>query len=130
MGRSFLIDSNVLIDLFKGRFPKAAESSLVNILNEGAYYVSAITKMELLGFNTSDDTQMKFLGEVIGNGTLLPIDDPVIDTTIRIRKAKKIKLPDAIIAATALVHNLTLVSRNQKDFTRIDQLQLLDPHTL
>ena len=130
MGRSFLIDSNVLIDLFKGRFPKAAESSLVSILNEGAYYVSAITKMELLGFNTSDDTQMKFLGEVIGNGTLLPIDDPVIDATIRIRKAKKIKLPDAIIAATALVHDLTLVSRNQKDFTRIDQLQLLDPHTL
>ena len=41
--------------------------------------------------------------------TLLIIDDNVVDTTIVLRKNRKIKLPDAIIAATALVHNMTLL---------------------
>jgi predicted nucleic acid-binding protein len=130
MGRSFLVDSNVLIDLFKGRFSESAERTLTTLLNEGAYYLSAITKIELLGFDTPDTDQMNFLQEAIGNGVVLPIDDPVINTTISLRKKRKVKLPDAIIAATALVHHLTLLSRNTRDFGRVEMLEHLDPHEL
>lgn len=49
---------------------------------------------------------------------------------ITLRKTKRIDLPDAIIAATALSQNLIIISRNVKDFTGIDGLQVLDPYSL
>jgi len=48
--------------------------------------------------------------------------------TVEIRKAHSIKLPDAIIAVTALVYDLTLLTRNTKDFKNIADLKLVDPH--
>ncbi|TDB61346.1 PIN domain-containing protein [Arundinibacter roseus] len=47
--------------------------------------------------------------------------------TIEIRRKHKIKLPDAIIAATALVHHLTLVTNNVSDFARIENLLVVNP---
>lgn len=61
---------------------------------------------------------------------LLAIDEAVIDKTISIRQAKKIGLGDAIIAATALQHNLKLMTHNTKDFIDIEGLQLIDPYEL
>ena len=52
----------------------------------------------------------------------------IVKQTITLRKIVKIKLPDAIIAATAMVHNLVLISRNTKDFENIKGLELLNPH--
>ena len=48
--------------------------------------------------------------------------------TAEIRKAHKIKLPDAIIAATALAYDLTLLTRNVIDFNDIEGLNLINPH--
>ena len=48
-------------------------------------------------------------------------------SSIELRKARKIKLPDAIIAATAIVHDLILVSRNDKDFAAIPSLRYSNP---
>jgi predicted nucleic acid-binding protein len=53
-----------------------------------------------------------------------------VSRTIEIRKAYRIKLPDAIIAATALVNDYTLVSRNLGDFEKIEGLTVIDPHSL
>jgi predicted nucleic acid-binding protein len=61
---------------------------------------------------------------------LLAIDEAVIDRTISIRQAKKIGLGDAIIAATALQHNLKLMTHNTKDFKDIEGLQLINPYEL
>ena len=49
------------------------------------------------------------------------------EQTITLRKKHKIKLPDAIIAATALVHNLTLLTRNEKDFSKISNVESTNP---
>lgn len=54
--------------------------------------------------------------------------DDIVNKTISIRKSNKIKLPDAIIAATALVYDLTLISRNTSDFKNIAGLQSIHPH--
>lgn len=59
--------------------------------------------------------------------TILPLDEPVIAQTIALRRHYRRKLPDAIIAATALVHDLTLVTRNVADFKAITGLRVLDP---
>jgi len=49
--------------------------------------------------------------------------------TAEIRKQHSIKLPDAIIAATAVIYGLILVTRNTKDFVNIDGLQVVNPWT-
>ena len=55
------------------------------------------------------------LHKLVSSGNTIPID------------LYKIKLPDAIIAATALVHNLTLLTRNEKDFSKISNVEITNP---
>ena len=61
---------------------------------------------------------------------VIEVDKAIINQTILLRKSRKIKLPDAIIAATAMVHELTLITHNIKDFERIERLQVIDPYTV
>ncbi len=58
------------------------------------------------------------------------INDDVIQKTIDLRKMQKIKLGDAIIAATALVYNFDLLSHNLADFKNVPSLKVVDPYTL
>jgi hypothetical protein len=83
----------------------------------------------VLGFN-GNENEMKSLADFIALGTIFTVDNIIADKTIELRKLYAIKLPDAIIAATALVFNLTLLTRNTKDFKRITGLAVIDPYTL
>jgi predicted nucleic acid-binding protein len=73
---------------------------------------------------------MELTEDFVNISTLLDVSPEVVDKTIELRRQYKIKLPDAIIAATALVYNLTLVSRNFDDFKRIAGLTVLDAHRI
>jgi predicted nucleic acid-binding protein len=55
------------------------------------------------------------------------VNDPVIHEAVRLRQTRKMGLADALIAATALVHELPLVTRNTRDFSWIDGLTVVDP---
>ena len=57
----------------------------------------------------------------------LPMNDPIVDLAIQLRSTVRIKSIDALIAATARCHELTLVTRNIKDFEAIAGLSLIDP---
>ena len=59
---------------------------------------------------------------------VIEINKAIIDQTIFLRQVYRIKLPDAIIAATAIAHNFVLISRNKKDFENIKGLELLNPY--
>lgn len=61
---------------------------------------------------------------------ILPTNQSVIEQTIALRQVKKIGLGDALIAATAIVNNLTLISRNISDFKNIEGLSLINPYNL
>jgi len=89
--------------------------------------ISVITKMEALGYNFSSDSDEGVMKIFINGSRILDIRDEIIDQTIIIRKGQKIGLPDAIIAATALVNNLTLVTRNKSDFKNIEGLKIINP---
>jgi predicted nucleic acid-binding protein len=91
--------------------------------------MSVITKIELLGFNGAA-AAMELTEDFVGVSTLLEVSPEVVDKTITLRRQFKIKLPDALIAATALVHDLTLISRNYDDFKRITGLTVLDAHRM
>lgn len=80
-----------------------------------------------VGKNISDDA-MSLLKRFVAFSTLHPLNSELIETTILIRKNHNIKLPDAIIAATAIFHNLVLITRNLKDFQNIKHLKVINPH--
>jgi toxin FitB len=99
--------------------------SLMHAIIDGVPKISVIAKIEILRFNTSADAY-KILEDFINESIIFDLSDEVVEKTITICKAGKVKLPDAIIAATALVHDLTLITRNLTDFKQIG-LQLLNP---
>ncbi len=125
MGKKYLIDTNVLIDAQMSRLPKESLSFLTNVIDQN-FTVSFITRIEFLGYKDITKSSEDFisLASVIG------IDDSIVDTCIHLRRTRKIKIPDAIIAATSLTHNLTLITRNTSDFYNILNLKLIDPYNL
>lgn len=86
--------------------------------------------MELLAWPNATDEQLKVLEAFVGASNIFSLPEPVIVESIRIRKTYRIKLPDAIIAATALVFDLTLITRNTVDFKNISGLKLINSHKL
>ena len=60
---------------------------------------------------------------------VLPLTESVEERAIALRQERKMGLADAIIAATALVHGLTFVTRNVDDFKHIARLRLFNPFT-
>jgi len=123
MGQSFLIDTNVVIDVFGNVMPENVKQKVKQM----SPVVSAVTYMEALGWHRITTAQLNVLNVFMDNATILPINKPVIDETVKIRQQKKIGLGDAIIAATAIVHNRVLVTQNEDDFKSIDHLRLYNP---
>jgi predicted nucleic acid-binding protein len=119
-GKNALFDSNILIYLSKEEIPFA----FINQFD--AIFVSVITYMEILGYPFEHSNEENFIKELLAVFQTLYLDQHIADITIEIRKKKRIKLPDAIIAATAISANLHLVTRNTSDFSDIDVL-LLNP---
>jgi toxin FitB len=66
----------------------------------------------------------------MNDSTVIVLTENIVDTSIEVRKNYKTKLPDAIIAATAMVHGLIIVSRNTKDFIDITGLDCVNPYQI
>jgi predicted nucleic acid-binding protein len=94
------------------------------ILDED-YYISVINRIELLGFKDLNDNESTALSAFIINSTIFDLEEDVILETIKIRKIYNIKLPDAIIAATCIINNCTLITNNLKDFEKIIGLHFI-----
>ncbi len=121
-----LIDTNVIIDYFENKLP-APGMVLMNEILDTKGNTSIITKIELLVFNAPPE-HYQLLENFMNDVEIIDLTSAIADRTIHIRKIYKIKLPDAIIAATALVHELTLITRNIADFQRIDGIKIINPH--
>lgn len=119
-GERYLLDSNVVI-----RLSKQNPSVLKFIENSNDLSISVVTYMEVLGYSFEDPRELLFLEKVLSVFRLIHIDQAIADQTVRIRRANKIKLPDAIIAATAQIQGMTLVTENISDFKKIEALLLL-----
>jgi predicted nucleic acid-binding protein len=73
---------------------------------------------------------MKILKSFIEDSLIIELEQPIKIKTADIRKQYNLKIPDAIIAATALINNLTLITRNTKDFEKVEGLKIIDPFSL
>jgi len=121
MAKGYLIDSNIIIDFSANLIPKKGRLLLSKCLDEEPT-ISIITKIELLGYH-SVTQEVK---DLISASLIIGLTDEIVTQTIQLRKQYKIKLPDAIIAATAMTLNFVLLSRNTSDFKKIEGLNHLD----
>ena len=92
-----------------------------NILNS---FISRITFVEVLYFNFTEEEKNDVL-KLLNTFTIIDTNENISLQCLKNREVKKIKLPDNIIASSAQVNNLILVSRNTKDFENLD-IEILD----
>jgi toxin FitB len=125
MGKNYLIDTNTLLEFVSEILPINAQNFVANVVNQN-FNVSVINRIEVLGHESANSKLKDFMD--LANTFQLTQD--VEKQTIELRKQKKIKLPDAIIAATALINKFTIISRNTKDFQNIEGLECLNPYDI
>ena len=102
-----LVDSNTIIYLSKNLI------SVDDVFDDsGEYAISVITYMEVLGFEFESDAEKEFIGKVFSCLEIIYIDQAIASKVLHIKRANKIKLPDAIICATAIVNNATLITND------------------
>lgn len=127
MGTRYLLDSNTAIYLMKGNVP-IADAAVVADAAQYSPNLSVISKIELLGWNAPTQEDADKCRAFVEDSEIFPLTDEVVEKTIEIRRLpKKPKLPDCIIAATAIVNDLTLLSRNEVDFSMIPGLTFVNP---
>ena len=129
MGKRYLLDSNTIIDYIAGLYSGKAKQWLNHIIDE-EIIVSVITKIEVLSFDPDKEDNYPILVDFFEASTILELSDSVVNKTIAIRQKQKIKLPDSVIASTALVNELVLISRNTKDFRTIPDLEVINPYDI
>jgi predicted nucleic acid-binding protein len=88
--------------------------------------LSVISQIELLCWKT-DAAKEQRVKDFIADSIIFDITPGVISHCVNIRRNKKVKTPDAIIAATALAHGFTLITNNEKDFNNINSLKIVNP---
>ena len=104
-----LFDTNILIDYLSGYKQALREIELYN-----DSFISIITKMELLvGTDNNNET---IIQNFLDQFKTITIDNEIAELAIHIRRKEKIKLPDAIIWASAQSIGGLLITRNTKDF--------------
>lgn len=88
--------------------------------------VSALSQVEVLGFHSLEARDAIYLQLALKRLPQLAITDAVLKSAVQVRQQFRLKTPDAIIAATALEHNLVLVTTDN-GFGRVAGLGLIDP---
>ena len=111
-----LVDTDVFVDHLRGHRAFAADGDHIHF--------SAITRAELFAGRNAHEDPVRLL---LASFTEIDVDRSIADGGGRLRRAHSIALPDALIAATALRHELTLVTRNVKDFEAISGLSVRAP---
>lgn len=119
----YLLDTNVVIHYLNKSLPLKSIGFLNQFIDQNCY-VSVITQMEALGFNFKNKADQNVTEIFIENSIVLEISAEVIQKTIAVRKNRKINLPDAIIASTAIDYDFTLITQNMKDFEKIQGIKI------
>ncbi|MCX6579541.1 MAG: type II toxin-antitoxin system VapC family toxin [Candidatus Aminicenantes bacterium] len=122
-GHKVLLDSNIIIYLSKGLLDIGSIFEKYDEL-----YISIITYMEVLGFQFADKKELSLIKELLNSFEIINLNSEIAEDVISIKQKKKIKLPDAIIWATAKFVGSDLSTRNVKDFCDIsDDVNIINP---
>ena len=119
-----LLDSNIII--YSAKPGGAAFRSFLEGIRR---HVSVISYIESFGYQNLTPEEFQQLETIFRRTQILPLTDDIVEQAISLRQRRRMGLGDAIIAATAMVHDLALVTHNTEDFRWIGGLELLDPLT-
>jgi hypothetical protein len=117
-----LLDSNIVIYAAEPNY-----DSVRRFIAQQKPVVSIISKIEVLGYHKLTSENQQNLEKLFQTLPILSVSDAIVEQAISLRQQRKLSLGDALIAATALVHNLTLATANVKDFDWIENLQVINP---
>ena len=112
-GIKYLLDTNIIIGMYEHNQAVIQLFQSNNAtLSECAY--SAITRMELLGFPNITENEIQFISDLLKQMTHIGIDQAVEETTIQLKQQYRMKLPDAMIFATAKTNDLELLTLDKR----------------
>jgi len=117
-----LADTNLIIYATRPDYAVVA-----NWLLQSAPACSAITRVEALGYHRLSDIEHRAIETIFACLRLIYPTADTFERAIRLRRQRKMSLGDALIAATAMEHGLTLATANTDDFRWIDGLRLVNP---
>lgn len=126
LNQGHLFDSNILIYHINGQLDSEMELALYRCFEQPAY-ISTITAMEVLSWPGHSNESVEMTTTFLEVFDEIAIDAGIKTVAIKIRRNYRLKLPDAIIAATALHLGLPLITRNVKDFKSVPKLMLINP---
>lgn len=122
-----IIDTNILIYHLNNCLPEYAEKSLEKFIILGTG-ISVITRIELLSWQNHTPITLQLTQDLLSNFHECPLNEEVIQKCIILRRDFRIKIPDALIAATALYYTIPLITRNVDDFKAVPELKLINPY--
>ena len=117
-----LLDSNILIYTANQSAPE-----IEALATSADSAVASVTQIEIYGFTGLKPEEEAALNILFRRLTVHPLDAAVIERAIALRQEDRMGLADANIAATALVHDLPLVTRNEEDFKHVTGLRVVNP---
>jgi hypothetical protein len=113
---NYVLDTNILIYPFSGQ--------LAEVIPDGKQGYSVITEIELRSFQSLTQTAADKIQQALSLMTRFELNDAVREQTILLRRNHKMKLPDAVIVATAMVQESVLISNDER-LHRINGLQTM-----
>jgi predicted nucleic acid-binding protein len=114
-GSKVLIDTNIALYLFKG------DTDLGDVLQDTEAYLSFINELELLGYKGITPQEENGLELFLEECNIMDFNQGIKNITISLRRQYSLKLPDAIVAATAIFLGIPLISAD-KHFDRVKEL--------
>jgi predicted nucleic acid-binding protein len=117
-GKEILIDTNIVLYLLKGN------DTLEEMLQGKEPYLSFITELELVGFQDISIKEEKQINELLNDCLVVSLNNNIKKEYIELRKKYRLKLADAIIAATAITLNIPLIT-SDKQFAIVKELNLI-----
>jgi len=129
MAEGYLIDTSAAIKYLNGTFSSKGLKYMDDIVDVESV-ISFISEIELQVWKPTNPDDIVVYQKFVSSSIVLGLQEGIIAETIRVRKTYNLKLPDALIAATCLVNNLTLVADNDKDFAKVKSLKCINPSTL
>lgn len=121
----YLIDNNAISNFFSGIFSEKGMDFMAEVIDQTPT-ISVITEIEALSWIDPDKSKEQIVQAFVQDATVLALTPAEVAQCVSIRRSRKIKTPDAIMAATAIVHNLTLIT-SDKGFKNIQGLKIIDP---
>lgn len=126
MDKKYLIDTNIIIYFLDGKIPDNHLRRVLSIF-ENSFNISTISKIEILGWNKITNKEIVKIKSFLKSAKVFYIDEKIETKAIEIKQKHKIAIPDALIGATAILNNFTLVTRNETDFRKIGTIEIYNP---